>query len=249
MKTSIVVPARLESTRFPRKILTEFGGKPLLIYILSRLSNAVEDVNVVALVDNQEVFDLVLQNGFKAIMTSTECTSGTERLVSVKDKIDGDFIVNVQCDEPFLPIDFLKNLIQTAKVCPEEIFTGCYPIEDEASLFNSNRVKVVLDKNDCAMYFSRSAIPFVRDIQKDKWIEVGKFFGHIGVYGYKRSFLDSYHLLQESVLEKIEKLEQLRFLENQYKIKVIHTEKEFFGIDTQEDLAIAKKILINEVSL
>lgn len=249
MKTSIVVPARLESTRFPRKILTEFGGKPLLVYVLSRLSNAIENINVVALVDDQEVFDLVQQNGFSVIMTSPKCKSGTERLVSVKNQIDSDFIVNVQCDEPFLPIDFLKQLIETAEKSSEEIFTGCYPIADNASLFNSNRVKVVLDKDNCAMYFSRSVIPFVRDVKEDTWLEKVKFFGHIGVYGYKRSFLENYHLLQESVLENIEKLEQLRFLENQYKIKVIHTEKEFFGIDTQEDLAIAKKMLIHEASL
>lgn len=239
------MPARLESKRFPRKVLEDFDGQPLLIYVLSRLSNAFKDVCVTALVDSAEVFSLVQDSGFKALMTSTVCKSGTERLVSVKDEIIGDFVINVQCDEPFLPMGFISDMIRTAEISTEEIFTGCYPIKDNASLFNPNRVKVVLDNDDCAMYFSRSAIPFVRDVPQNEWIDNASFFGHIGVYGYKRAFLDNYHLMRPSELEGMEKLEQLRFLENQYKIKVIHAEDEFFGIDTQEDLAIARKILIN----
>lgn len=244
IETTIVVPARLESSRFPRKVLTPLGGIPVLRRVLSRVSGLQSVSRIVALVDHEEVSESVRSWGFESIMTSPQCNSGIERIVSVKDQISSEFIINVQGDEPFVSLEFLTQMIDLAENCHYLIYTGAFPLKDQKELFNPNRVKVVLNSEDCAMYFSRSVIPFIRDESDVQfWSEKFPFLGHLGIYGYRRDFLDQYSSLKPSNLESIERLEQLRFLENQYKIKVIKTFEASFGIDTPEDLIRAEQLI------
>ncbi|MDR1435164.1 MAG: 3-deoxy-manno-octulosonate cytidylyltransferase [Puniceicoccales bacterium] len=244
MKVSVIVPARLQSSRFPQKILQNLGGVPILRRVLERLRRLQTVDEIVALVDDGKVLQLVSQWGFRGILTPTDCASGTERIVFSREKLAGDFILNVQGDEPFISLSLLGEMISVAKNFDGDALTAIYPIASAEALLNPNRVKVVLDARDRAIYFSRHPIPFLRDIsERERWPTHHQFWGHIGVYGYSRKILSQYPSLGEGILEKAERLEQLRLLENGISIQCIRTDEAALGIDTPEDLVAAEEFL------
>ena len=244
MNVSIVIPARLKSSRFPNKILANLCGKPVLRHVWERVVSATTADEVLILADSDITIEAAKSWGAQVLMTPESCDSGTERIVSVLDKICGDLIINVQGDEPFVDMDIVKNIISAAKNSDADIFTPIFKIKSSEEIFNPNRVKCVVSHNNRALYFSRSAIPFVRDEKEtNKWIEHCDFFGHIGIYGYKRHVLENYNNLLDGKLDHIEKLEQLRMLENGYAIETILAKEGTIGIDTPEDLLLAAKAL------
>lgn len=249
MEIIATIPARLGSTRLPRKILRELGGIPILQHVLQHAREAKAFDRVLALVDDPVVFKEVQSWGFEAHMTSPQCTSGTERVASVIGEISGDVFVNIQGDEPFISIDLLQNFVKTFHKHPElDLLTAIYPIKEETWLRDPSRVKVVLDTQDNALYFSRNCVPYLRDTPvSSDWAKAHPFWGHIGIYGYSRPLLERMHSFKPSILEPAERLEQLKFLENGVKIRCLKTNEPSFGIDTEDDLLKAEQILKQEL--
>jgi 3-deoxy-manno-octulosonate cytidylyltransferase (CMP-KDO synthetase) len=236
MKTIVAIPARLGSTRFPKKVLANLGGKPMIqhVYEKAKQANIANDIYV--LVDSVEVENAVRAFGGKSLMTSSECHCGTDRIVSILDQMQADLIVNVQGDEPLLDPQSLIAVCERAKTSQADIITPIFKITDFADIDDPSRVKVVVCQSGKALYFSRSPIPFIRGVEKSKWLTHHQFWGHIGVYGYRRRILENYRNLHASTLETAESLEQLKFLENGYTIDTVIAKCPTIGIDTPEDL-------------
>ncbi len=234
----IIIPARVESSRFPNKVLADIAGLPMVI----RTAKAVENIDrVVIATDSLEVVEVAKKHGFKAVMTSSSCNSGTDRIYEAAKKLNlskNEIIINVQADEPFIEECVVKSLFELTKEKAENsdiLLTTLYKIVDFKSANNPNLVKVVTDKSGLALYFSRALIPYDRDATKDK------FKAHLGLYGYTYSKLEMFCKMESSYLENREKLEQLRVLDNSYKIAIKEVESSSFGIDTKEDLQKALK--------
>ncbi|PYP92148.1 MAG: 3-deoxy-manno-octulosonate cytidylyltransferase [Candidatus Angelobacter sp. Gp1-AA117] len=237
MKAVAIIPARIASTRLPRKILREIAGKPMLahVYEAARSSPLLDDVIIAT--DSDEILHLARANGWRAQMTSPQHRSGTDRVHEVAQIVEADVYVNVQGDEPLARPEHLEALLRPmarAQVMISTIKTPC-PAHD---VENPNAVKVVTDQNGRALYFSRSTIPFNRDRRNDV-----QYFKHLGFYAYRKSALDAFCLLPEARLEAAERLEQLRFLENGIDIYVEETPFDTIGVDTEEDLQRVEKIL------
>jgi 3-deoxy-manno-octulosonate cytidylyltransferase (CMP-KDO synthetase) len=247
MKTIGIIPARYQSSRFPGKPLADILGKSMIerVYDKCTQANSLDEVYVAT--DDQRIYDHVLSFGGKVIMTSTTHTNGTERCEEVLEKLNDDtieIIINIQGDEPFISpnqIDLLADLF--AQYPETEIGTLIKKIEDYETLFNTNTPKVVFTPRFDALYFSRNTIPYQRDTEKSTWLENHNYFKHIGIYGYTSKALKEIVELEETTLEKTEKLEQLRWLEKGYRIKVAETIHETIGIDTPEDLEKVVKML------
>jgi 3-deoxy-manno-octulosonate cytidylyltransferase (CMP-KDO synthetase) len=225
-----IIPARLASTRLPRKVLREIAGQPMIarVYEAAKQSPLLKDVIIAT--DSEEVMQFAQARGWKAQMTSAAHRSGTDRVYEVARSIAADVYVNIQGDEPLARpehLDALLQPMQDAKVMVSTIKTPCPP-QDVA---NPNVVKVVTDLNGRALYFSRSTIPFDRD--KTGGIQ---YFKHLGFYAYRRAALDKFCNLPESKLEAAERLEQLRFLDNGIDLYVAETPFNTVGVDTEEDL-------------
>lgn len=236
-----LIPARYASTRFPGKPLALIKGKPMIQRVYEQTSKAFENVCVAT--DDERIYNAVREFGGKAVMTSAEHNSGTDRCLEALEnysKESGqtfDIVVNVQGDEPFIHPEQLQQL----KACfndPEvTLATLVKRVKDKAELLNYNAPKVVVDNNWNAIYFSRSPIPYPRDMEiTDHLVESTKFYRHIGLYGYRSPVLRQICSLPQSFLEKTEKLEQLRWLENGLKIRVKETEYESYAVDTPADL-------------
>lgn len=238
MKTLCVIPARYASTRLPGKPLADIAGKPMICRVYERASKAKRITEVLAATDDRRVYDAVVAAGGKAMMTSTDHPTGTDRLAEVARAYpDMELIINVQGDEPLIEpqvIDDLSAAFDDDKGL--QMATVMTPMEEEIDQRNPNNVKVVTDKNGYALYFSRSLLPYPR---YNKGVPV---FKHIGIYAYKRDFLLQYAQMAPTPLEQTEALEQLRVLENGYRIKVIRTDFKFVGVDTMDDL-----VLVNEI--
>jgi 3-deoxy-manno-octulosonate cytidylyltransferase (CMP-KDO synthetase) len=237
MKAIAIIPARLASTRLPRKILREIAGKPMLarVYEAARACKQLDDVIVAT--DSEEIISVCQKHGWRAEMTSNQHRSGTDRVHEVAAKIAADVYVNVQGDEPLARpehIDALLAPMKDAKVMVSTVKTPC-ALED---VNNPNAVKVVTDKEGRALYFSRSTIPFDRDGSHRV-----HYFKHLGFYAYRKGALDLFCKLPESQLERSERLEQLRFLENGIPIYVAETPFDTVGVDTEEDLRRVEDIL------
>lgn len=243
MNYSIVIPARIGSTRFPRKVLANLCGKPVIQHVYERAIQSGITTDITILTDSEEITTIAHSFGAKTIMTSPQCCCGTERIASVLNKIPGDFIINIQGDEPLLDHNIIISIAEHAKSSTADIITPVFKINNLNDIDNPNRVKVAVGVSGQALYFSRSPIPFVRGTERLKLIETHAFYGHIGVYGYHRRVLQQYASLQTGRLETAESLEQLRFLENGYKIDTIKVDTPSIGIDTQEDLIAAEHIL------
>ncbi len=246
MKFVGIIPARYASTRFPAKPLAILGGKQVVQRVYEQASKVLNDVYVAT--DDQRIVDAVESFGGKVIMTASSHKSGTDRCCEAINKIDEDFdvIINIQGDEPFVDPSQLKTLIACFDDLDTQIATLVKPFNKDSAwdeLCNPNIPKVVLDKNNFALYFSRSIIPYMRGEDEAEWLKKHTYFKHIGLYAYRLGVLKEITALPQSSLEIIESLEQLRWLENGYKIKVGTTNIETIGIDTPEDLKKAELFL------
>lgn len=243
MKYIGIIPARYASSRFPGKPLAMLGGK----YVIQRVYETVNEVLEEAYVatDDQRIFDAVVSFGGKAVMTRADHKSGTDRIEEAAEKLhtDADVIVNVQGDEPFIQRSQIEVVCKCFNDTNTQIATIGKPFETIDAVENPNSPKIVVDNKGYAMYFSRSVIPFVRGIDRREWLASYPFLKHLGLYAYRKEVLKEITQLPMSSLEKAESLEQLRWLQNGYKIKVGTTDFETVGIDTPEDLAKAEEFL------
>ena len=233
MKVLCVIPARYASTRLPGKPLSMIAGKPMIQHVYERACQAQLPNEVVVATDNELVEKVVLDFGGKAVMTSPDHPSGTDRLAEVALMYpDVDVIVNVQGDEPMIPPEVIDRLAEVFNSDADLNMATMKVVMDEEDYENPAAVKVVTDQQGYALYFSRSLMPYPRNKP-----EGFKVFKHVGIYAYRRNFLLKYAALAPTPLEKAESLEQLRALENGYKIKVLESDFQGIGVDTPEDLA------------
>ena len=243
-----VIPARYASTRFPGKPLVDIAGKSMLQRVYEQVQKAKLVSQCLIATDDKRIFDHVSRFDGKVMMTREDHQSGTDRVAEVAENFpDSEVILNVQGDEPFIDPDQIDLVVKTLTKNPDhKIATLAKAIKTEEALFNPNVVKLVFNQEKEVMYFSRSAIPFVRNQPKEDWLNHGKFFKHIGLYGFKREALLSITKLERSHYEITESLEQLRWLEAGFSIVATITEKESIGIDTPEEQdkvrALAKEL-------
>jgi 3-deoxy-manno-octulosonate cytidylyltransferase (CMP-KDO synthetase) len=276
MKKVIVIPARYASTRLPGKPLREIGGKSIIRWVYEKAMESRLKDEVVIATDDERIRQAGEAFGAEVAMTSPDCRSGTDRCMEAIQRRNADIIVNLQGDEPFIRPDMVDMLFDVMVKERLDMATLCSPIIDEEEYTNPNTVKVVLDKSGFALYFSRSPIPYLRNIEKSEMSKVQSrqrrdnekceteiqnlksehlppstfhlsqcIYKHIGIYAFSRSFLEKYVTMEKSPLEEAESLEQLRVLENGYRIKVLMTDYNGFGIDTEEDLKRAQSALFS----
>lgn len=240
-----VIPARFESSRFPGKPLVDIAGKTMIQRVYEQAKKAKSLDLVVVATDDDRIFNHVKSFGGEVVMTDSSHQSGTERCQEAYKKIaaDASVVVNIQGDEPFidpLQIELVTQLFQQKET---QLGTLVKKIVDQETLFNNNTPKVVLGHDGKAIYFSRQTIPFLRDVAPENWLQKQDFYKHIGIYAYRTAVLDKIVQLAESPLEKSEKLEQLRWIENGFEIFTAVTEIETIGIDTKEDLEKIKNFI------
>lgn len=249
MKYIGIIPARYASTRFPGKPLALLGGKPVIQRVFEQISSLLDATYVAT--DDDRIFDAVQGFGGKAIMTSPTHKSGTDRIEEAMQKIGGDYdvVVNIQGDEPFVRREQIEALCACFADPITQIATLGKPFDSMEAAENPNSPKIVVDNNGFALYFSRSVIPFVRNKEKKDWLEAYPFLKHLGLYAYRREVLTEITRLPQSSLEIAESLEQLRWLQNGYRIRVGITGQETVGIDTPEDLKRAEEFLRQLLSL
>jgi 3-deoxy-manno-octulosonate cytidylyltransferase (CMP-KDO synthetase) len=250
MKRIIVIPARLSSTRLPNKVLLDLHGKSVVQRVYEQCLKAKNIDAVYIATDSKEVQDACLGFTPHVIMTSTEHQSGTDRIAEAVKDMECDVVINVQGDEPFIDPTLIDKLSNAFNEEDTVMVSAMHKIEETKDLINPNVVKVTVDKNAQALYFSRSLIPFPRD----DWKSISAvstvpdtlhFYRHLGIYGYSKNFLLTYAQMKPSYLESVEKLEQLRVLENGYKIKMVETDYNSIGIDTQDDYEKALALIKN----
>jgi len=229
MKVIGVIPARLDSTRFPGKVLADLWGKPIIQHVYERAKKAKRLDELLIATDDERIFDTAKKFGAEVAITSKKHLTGTDRVSEAVKKINAEIVINIQADVPLISPLMIDKL---AKVLSDDstlvMATLMKKIEKKEEFYNPNVVKVVTDKQGFALYFSRSSIPYLKNNFAS--------YKHIGVYGYRKDFLLTFTQLPRSPLEKIENLEQLRALENGYKIKMIETDYELVEVDTEEDL-------------
>lgn len=247
MKFIAIIPARYASTRFPAKPLAMLGGKPVIRRVYEQVAGVLDDAVVAT--DDRRIYDAVAAFGGMVVMTSTEHRSGTDRCweAYLKQNLKYDVVVNVQGDEPFIRASQLETLKRCFDDPATDIATLVKPFTEAdglAALENPNSPKVVLDARSRAIYFSRSVIPYLRGVERTEWLARHTFYKHIGLYAFRTEVLRAVTSLPPSPLEKAESLEQLRWLENGYKIGVGITDVETIGIDTPEDLEKAEAFLM-----
>ena len=236
-ETAIIVPCRLESTRFPRKLLHEIRGKPLLRWVAERIAREAPEFPLYFAVDHELLRACVEGAGFRAILTAASHQSGTDRIAEANRAVKAEFVVNVQADEPLVSgaqIRALAKLLNGGAA----MATLVTPFKRVVNFYNPNQVKVVLRRDGRALYFSRSRMPFSRELGltiDDAWVQANPCYKHLGLYAYRAELLENFAKLPMGRYEEIEKLEQLRVLENGYDIACAVTEDPTIGVDTLED--------------
>jgi 3-deoxy-manno-octulosonate cytidylyltransferase (CMP-KDO synthetase) len=245
MKFIAVIPARYASTRFPGKPLAILGGKTVIQRVYEQAMSVLPEVFVAT--DDERIFDAVASFGGKAVMTRADHKSGTDRIEEAVETIgtDADVIINIQGDEPFVQPSQIETLMHLFDAPETQIGTLGKPFDTMEALMNPNSPKIVTDRRGFALYFSRSVIPYIRGVEQGDWMRHYPFLKHLGVYAYRREVLAEVTRLPQGLLEKAESLEQLRWLENGYRIRVGLTDVETVGIDTPDDLLRAEQFLIN----
>ena len=242
-----IIPARYGSTRLEGKPLADINGKPMIQWVVEKASVAMEHVYVAT--DDQRIFDAVLDFGGKAVMTSADHTTGTNRClealrkISKSENIHFDAVINVQGDEPMMDPAQLYELMACFDDKSTELATLVIPVTDPVDLENESEVFVTFDKNKKALYFSRAVIPVIHTQPKSEWMQHNTFYKHVGLYGYTSKALEEFANLPQSPLELTEKLEQNRWLENGGVIKIGITHHQSIPVDTQEDLERIRKII------
>lgn len=243
MKFMAIIPARYASTRFPGKPLAILGGKTVIQRVYEQVSTVLDEVYVAT--DDERIFQAVKAFGGQAVMTRADHKSGTDRIEEAAEKIGSaaDVIINVQGDEPFIQPSQIATLMQLFETPETQIGTLGKPFESLEAVDTPNSPKIVTDNRGFALYFSRSVIPYVRGVDHQDWFGQYPFLKHLGIYAYRREVLREVTALPQSSLEKAESLEQLRWLQNGYRIRVGLTDVETVGIDTPEDLERAEEFL------
>jgi len=236
MKVIAVIPARLASTRLPRKVLLPIAGQPMLARVYQGVRASAALLDVIVATDSQEILELCRERGWHARLTSASCRSGTEREHEVSQAVAADVYINVQGDEPLARVEHLNSLIELMHNAAVQVGTLKTPCA-AADIHNPHAVKVVTDAAGRALYFSRATIPY------DRYQGVARYYKHLGFYAYRKPALDRFVLLPESSLEQSERLEQLRFLENSIPIHVAETAFDTIGVDTEDDLRRAEDLL------
>ncbi|MBD3878979.1 MAG: 3-deoxy-manno-octulosonate cytidylyltransferase [Quinella sp. 1Q5] len=238
MKSICVIPARYSSTRLPGKPLKDICGKPMICRVWERARRAKSVAEVIVATDDERILRAVEENHGRAMMTRADHKTGTDRLAEVAEKFpDVEVVVNVQGDEPLIEPGLIDELVEQFVADKNlQMATVATELTDADEMNNPNNVKVVIGKNNDALYFSRSLIPYPRNVGKSS------VFKHIGIYAYRRQFLIDYAKMTPTPLEQAESLEQLRALENGFRIRVIKSSCQFVGVDTEEDLRLVNEI-------
>lgn len=246
MKVVGIIPARYASTRFPGKPLALIKGKPMIQRVYEQALKSVLDTVVIA-TDDVRIADAVMNFGGRYVMTDPNHRSGTDRCREALELLEEQYeaVVNIQGDEPFIDPEQINQVVELICRDDTDLASLAKWIDDEDELFSPNTVKVVMDKQGNALYFSRNPIPFMRNLDQKEWFTNGSFYKHIGIYAYKAEVLRQIADMQPTDLEMAESLEQLRWLENGYIIKTAISNVETIGIDTPEDLAKAEQYLKN----
>ena len=244
MKFTAIIPARYASTRFPSKPLAMLGGKTVIQRVYEQAVSVLGEAYVAT--DDQRIYDAVEAFGGRAVMTRTDHKSGTDRIQEAAEKISAkaDVIINVQGDEPFIQRSQIETLCHLFDDPQTQIGTLGKRFETMEAVDNPNSPKIVTDINGFALYFSRSVIPYIRGKEHQEWFGQYPFLKHLGIYAYRREVLAEITRLPQSPLELAESLEQLRWLQNGYRIRVGETDVETVGIDTPEDLQRAEQFLM-----
>ncbi|MGI6223334.1 MAG: 3-deoxy-manno-octulosonate cytidylyltransferase [Prevotella sp.] len=243
MKFIGIIPARYASTRFPGKPLAQLGGKTVIQRVYEQVKESLGEAYVAT--DDERILNHVESFGGKAVMTSPNHHSGTDRIEEAYTKIGGDWdvVVNVQGDEPFIQQSQIQTVCDCFNDTKTQIATLGKPFESMEAVLNPNSPKIVTDVNGFALYFSRSVIPFIRGKEQTEWLKSYPFLKHLGLYAYRANVLKEITQLPQSTLELAESLEQLRWLQNGYRIRVGITDVETVGIDTPQDLERAEAFL------
>lgn len=243
MSVSLVIPARLESTRLRRKLLLPLGDRPVIQHTWERACRVKGAGEVIVATDSDEIRELIEGLGGRVEMTSPSCQSGTERIISIMDRLNHDFVLNIQGDEPMVDLDLVERMIQHALQTGCDLVTAVTPIEDPDDLFNPNVVKAVRSSDGRALYFTRAACPHYRGQDRLTWAKQHPYWRHLGIYGYQKKVLQWYAGAKASVLESIESLEQLRFIDHGWRFETVEAAHTWPGIDTQDDLTRASEML------
>lgn len=246
MRVVAIIPARYSSTRLPAKPLQKLGRKSIIEWVYEAVSGVIDDVVVAT--DDERIADEVERFGGRAIMTSTLHRSGTDRCAEALEMLDAEYdvVINVQGDEPFIRREHIETLLGCFKHTDTDIATLAKPFTEEDgadSLLNPNNVKVVVGLDGRALYFSRSPIPYLRDLPQEEWLKHHAYLKHLGIYAFRVSVLRAVTSLDSTPLEGAECLEQLRWLESGYRITVAETRYASIGIDTAEDLQRAEEFI------
>ncbi len=263
-KTIIAVPARLDSSRLPKKVLQDINGKTMLQRVLEQCKKVKIPSEIFLCTDSKKLSEIAENIGVKVYLTERDCKSGSERIASVipelvksswegfnqnnyleeDNKLEQTLVINVQADQPFLDPNIIKEMhhfFLSQDITPE-VVTPIYKL-NKKDIHNSSVVKTLINKNGEAIYFSRSALPYIRDVEKKDWYKQYNYLGHVGIYGYRADILHKWFNYPFSNLEKSEKLEQLRLIDSGVKINTFEVEGDFLSIDTTEDLLEARKWL------
>jgi len=241
----VVIPARMDSSRLPGKVLADISGKPMLRHVCERSARARLISSVSVATDSPEIAEQVRDWGFAVYMTSPDAPSGTSRIASIADKLDADLVVNVQGDQPLVEPQLIDDLVECLRGNEKiDIATPIWRIDDPADLADPSIAKVVVDLEGRAMYFSRSPVPHVRDAELLDWPRVAKMYGHYGIYAFKRATLVEFNrAFPTGPLERAERLEQIGFLEGGYRIHAVKTDFRQVAVDTPEDLERVRQLV------
>ena len=244
MKTVGVIPARFKSTRFPAKVLALIDGKPMIEHVWRQASGCQQLDELLIACDHADVLKAAQGFGAKAVMTSPDHPSGSDRIAEAVGSLAYELIVNIQGDEPFIQPKVIDGLVLALKNDPSaSVATVIKEIKADDEIANPNVVKVVIDKNQYALYFSRSVIPYNRNPERPSGL---KYFKHLGLYAYHKDFLMAYKDWPKSMLESVEQLEQLRILERGIPIQVIETAYDSWSVDTEEDIVVVQGKMARE---
>lgn len=240
-----IIPARLESTRLPKKLILDLAGKPVIAHIIENAKQSKHLRRIVVATDSQEIYDIARDYGVEAIITKGNFETGTDRIAWAYKHLDesADVVFNLQADEPLLKANLIDSLFEKFSTSLCQVGTLVKKINTIDELEDPSKVKVVLQNDSSALYFSRSPIPYNRDSEKQSWLESQVYWKHIGVYAYRDTALKAFSELGPTNLEITEKLEQLRLLQNNYKYFCMETDQELYGIDTKDDLELIEKML------
>ena len=236
MKTAIIVPARVASTRFPQKLLHEIKGKPILLWTADRIRDEAAEFPLYFAVDNEKLFELLKGSGYQAIMTDPTHTCGTDRIAEANRKLQAEHVINIQADEPLVTGNQIRQLAELIQGDTEMATLGT-PLRYDKDYRNPNHVKLICDANNYAIYFSRAPIPYFRDSQgtfEENWAADCSALIHLGLYAFTASFLQTFSTLPPGRLERVEKLEMLRAIEQGYRIAVGITTDSLIEIDTPQ---------------